>query len=92
MIIRRPWRLPLSSGIGATPTNAPICLRLSVPSSGTFASTIAQNALPKPGTLRTICSCAATRLRTAHGLVDVLFAIFDASLQVHDVMAQFCAS
>ena len=87
---RRPWRLPLSSGIGAIPISAPICLRLSVPSSSTFASTIALKCSPKPGTLRTISLCAATHLNGARS-VDVLFQPLDLPFQIRDATAQFLA-
>ena len=44
--------LPLSRLNGATPTNAAICLRFKVPSSGSSASRVALTTAPTPGALR----------------------------------------
>ena len=47
-IIRRPRSLPLSRLNGATPTSAAIFLRLSVPSSGNSANSVAVATGPTP--------------------------------------------
>src|SRR5271155_3564337 len=48
-IQRLPRILPLSRLNGARPASAAICLRLSVPSSGSCASSVLESTLPTPG-------------------------------------------
>jgi len=54
--VRLPLNMPLSRFIGATPTNAAICLLFNTPSSGKPANNVAESTGPTPGVLCKILS------------------------------------